>query len=101
MAYSEELNTSRLLDDEKLQVSWMWMCAHHCPCQGVVEALEELDNRALPTAAAAHQGQRLALLHLQVQPLKHGHVWPGGIVEHDFIKCHISFQGVLKSEQYQ
>ena len=46
--------------------------------------------------AAVKKGQRLALLHLKAQPLKHWHVGPGGIVEHDFIKCHASFKLILK-----
>ena len=66
-------------------------CAHHCPGPGVVEPLEQLDHCALPAAAAAHQGQRLPLLHLQAQPLKHWHIGPGGIVEHDVTKLHIAF----------
>ena len=78
------------------QVTNLCQCAHHCSKHWVVEPLQELDHRALPTAAAAHQGQGLALLHLQAQPLKHRHVGPGGIAEHDVIKGHISFKLILK-----
>lgn len=96
MAYSQELNTPRHLDDEKPEMSSMRKCAHHCSGHGVIEPLKELDQCALPTATAAHQGERLALLHLNAQPLKHWDVWSSGIVEHNFIKDHISFQCILK-----
>lgn len=34
--------------------------------------------------------------HLQAQPPKHRDVWPGGVAEHDFIKCHIPFKLIQK-----
>ena len=84
-------------DSALKQVTDLRKHAHHCASQGVIEPLQELDDRALPAAAAAHQGQRLALLHLQAQPPKHRYVWPGGVAEHDFIKCHIPFKLILKN----
>lgn len=83
------------------QVTNLRKCAHHFSARRIIKPLKELDHRALPTAAGAHQGQRLALLHLQAQPLKHWDVWSSGVVEHHFIKCHISFQRILKLKQYQ
>lgn len=48
---------------------------------GVVKPLQQLHTGALPTAAAAHEGQRLAGLHRHVEPVQHLDVRPGRVGE--------------------
>lgn len=78
----------------------MCVCvSHHCPIDGVVEPLQQLDGGALPTAAAPHQGQSLALLHTQIEPLQDGHVGARWIVKLNPLKGHITIKLVLDEEK--
>lgn len=42
---------------------------YHQALAWVIKALQQLDGGALSTATAAHEGQRLPPLHLEVHPL--------------------------------
>lgn len=77
----------------------MCLSTHHSPLSGVIEPLQQLDDGALSTAAAADQGQSLSLPHLQVQPLEDGQVSPCRVVELHMLKLNITIKFVLEVEE--
>lgn len=65
----------------------------------VVEPLQQLDAGALPTAAAAHEGQRLALLHRHIQPIQDLDVRPGGVGEITVNELNVPLEVILKTQR--
>lgn len=66
---------------------------------GVVEPLQQLHTGALPAAAAAHEGQRLAGLHRHVQPVQDLDVGPGGVGELAVNEVQVPLEVVLKTQR--
>lgn len=63
----------------------------------VVEALQQLNAGALPTAAAAHEGQRLAGLHRNVQTVQNLDVRSGGVGELTVDELDVPLKVVLET----
>lgn len=73
--------------------------SHHSAVVGIIKPLQQLDAGALPTAAAAHEGQRLARLHRHVQPIQDLDVWPGGVSELTVNELDVSLEVILKTRE--
>lgn len=65
---------------------------------GVVEPLQQLHAGALPAAAAAHEGQRLAGLHRHVQSVQDLDVGPGGVGELAVNEVEVPLEVILKTQ---
>ena len=68
---------------------------YHLALVGVVEALQQLDAGALPTAAAAHERQGLAGPHRHAQPVQPLDVWSGGVREIAVDELQVAFEVIL------
>ena len=66
---------------------------------GVIKPLQQLHAGALPAAAAAHKGQRLAGLHRHIQPIQHLDVWPGGVGELTVNELNVPLEVILKTHK--
>lgn len=70
---------------------------HHSAVVGIVKPLQQLHAGALPTAAAAHEGQRLAGLHRHIQPIQDLDVRPGGVGELTVNEVDVPLEVLLKT----
>lgn len=73
--------------------------SYHSPLFGVIKSLNQLYDCALPTATAAHQGQWLTLLHLQIQPSEDGHIWSWGVIELNVFEVNLSVKLFLEFKE--
>lgn len=65
----------------------------------VVEPLQQLHAGALPTATAAHEGQRLAGLHRHVEPIQDLDVRPAGVSELAVNEVNVPLEVILKTQR--
>lgn len=72
---------------------------HHSAVVGVVKPLQQLHTGALPTATAAHEGQRLAGLHRHVEPVQHLDVRPGRVGELAVDELDVSLEVILETKE--
>ena len=67
--------------------------------QRVIEPLDQRDHGALATATGPHQSQSLARLYGHVQALQDFNPWPRGILKHEVISTHLSYNILLREEK--
>lgn len=72
---------------------------HHSAMVGVIKALQQLHAGALPAAAAANKGQRLAGFHRHVQPVQDLDVRPGGVRELAVNEVNVSLEIILDTDE--
>lgn len=72
---------------------------HHSAIVRIIKPLQQLHAGALPAAAAAHEGQRLAGLHRHVQPIQDLDVWPGGVGELTINEVNVPLEVILKTQR--
>ena len=76
------------------------MCLpHHPAIVRIIKPLQQLHTCALPAAAAAHEGQRLAGLHRNVQPIQDLDVWPGGVGELTINEVNVPLEVILETQR--
>jgi len=66
----------------------------------VVESLEELHRRTLSTSGASDEGDRLSLLHFQIQPFEYDDSWTSGIGELNFTELNGSVAAALLGKTF-
>lgn len=72
---------------------------HHFAMVRIIEPLQQLHTGALPAAAAAHKGQRLAGLHRHIQPVQDLDVRPGGVGELAVNEVNVPLEVILKTQR--
>lgn len=72
---------------------------HHSAVVRIIKPLQQLNTGALPAAAAAHKGQRLAGLHRHIQPIQDLDVWPGGVGELTVNELNVPLEVILKTQR--
>lgn len=65
----------------------------------IIKPLQQLHTGALPTAAAANEGQSLARLHRHVQPIQHLNVGSSGVGELTVDELDVPSEVILKAQQ--
>lgn len=70
--------------------------SHHFAKVRIIKPLQKLNAGALPTAAAAHKGQRLSRLHRHTQSIQDLDVWPGGVGELTVNEVNVPLEVILK-----
>ena len=70
---------------------------HHSAVVRIIKPLQQLHAGALPTAATAHKGQRLAGLYGDIQAIQHLDVWPGGVRELAVHELNVPLEVILET----